>query len=204
MPAAERSVYEAYLLGIALRSRSVQQRCESLLTRDFASEAPRRLAKALAKMAKYLARVATAVFDQISWDDEKVLARDLRQLQTIDLNLRMYAAHLRYVHGAQSERLPWSTIPAIETFFRRFAANTRFLLRPKWNYNYSATAEDLLSGYLEGLEEFEGYLPDESIEQRAPQGTGRAAPPDRLSVSRARQHRPPLLVRARVRALLRR
>lgn len=163
MPAAERSVYEAYLLGIVLRSRSVQRRCDSLLTRDFASEAPRRLARTLAGLAEYLSRVALTLFDQISWDDEGALVTDLRQLQSIDSLLREFAAHLRYVHGAQSERMPWSTISALERSFRQFAPKTRFLLRPKWNYNYTVTTTDLRRSYLESLEEFASYLPGEDL-----------------------------------------
>jgi dCTP deaminase len=151
---SDRSLYETYLVEIVFRARSIEERCESLLTREFASENPPRLARALRKVAAYLAGAAQRIFAEIRWDDDLLRFADLRQLQGVDAVLRECSADLRYVHGAQSERLPWSTIPALESFFREFSPHDRFLVRPKWNYNYTIATEDLRQKYVDALIEF--------------------------------------------------
>lgn len=159
---ANRSVLEGYHLEVLARARSLEARCAALLGHDYVSETPRSLAETIRNLARFLARAATGVFAQIH---DPVDLEDERLLRGIDALSQKYAAHLRYIQGAQADRLPWNTIPALEEFFGHFAPKKLFLFRPKWHYNYTVTIDDFRDLYRQDLQEIAEFAGDLSIEE---------------------------------------
>ncbi len=160
-----RSILESYLLEIVARARSAQERCGSLLASDFISNAPYDLAHSISGACAFLSKAAVAIFSQVDWDDEEQIQSDERLLRTTDSLIQELAAHLRYVQGARTDRLPWGIVPSFESLVNRLAPNKQVLLRPKWNYNYSVVVYDLREYYLTALQELEDYLPEINLER---------------------------------------
>lgn len=159
--AFDRELAESYLLEIVGRARSAHERCQSLLAEDFFSEVPRIVARSLAGIALYFERAAIALFSQIEWSDPESVEKDLYSLRTIDSRVQRLASHLRYVQGARPDRLPWQLLPAFERFVAKLLPDRSFLLRTKWNYNFTVTPDDFWASYRSELLELEDCFPSD-------------------------------------------
>ncbi|HVG10436.1 MAG TPA: dCTP deaminase [Thermoanaerobaculia bacterium] len=160
-----RSQLESYLLEILARAQSAKDRCSSLLAYDFISRSPQDLAQAISRICDFLAQAAVAIFSQIDWADAASIEADLVSLRTADTLIQRWAAHLRYIQGAKTDRLPWGIVPSFESLAAALVPDKQVLLRPKWNYNYTVTLSDFRNIYKEGLEEFQDVLPSYDIEK---------------------------------------
>src|SRR5436305_7492651 len=162
---SSRNAIESYLLEIVARARSAQDRCTTILSYDFFSDAPRNLAQSISRVCDFLSRAAVSIFKGIDWDDGDQLEQDIWLLRNTDNLIQQLAAHLRYVQAARSDRLPWGIIPYFERLVHQLVPGKQVMLRPKWNYNYSVTLADFRSAYLTALEEFADYVPDVDIQK---------------------------------------
>ncbi|MBI5409967.1 MAG: hypothetical protein HZA14_11425 [Nitrospirae bacterium] len=168
MPHRSREIIEEYTLEIISRSQAIQVRCNKLLAKDFASYAPRALSTTLMGMCYYLEEAAKAIYKQINWDsitDDK-LKSFLLLLQDTDTIIRELGAHVRYVDGARTNRLPWSIIKPIEKFTKNLIPDRQIMLRPQWKYNYSIVTTDLRQAYYDSIKEYQDYLPDISLNDK--------------------------------------
>lgn len=159
-----RGALESYLLEIIARARSAQERCSNLLSYDYISESPKELARAISKVCEVLSRAAVSIFSNIDWEEPLQLEQDIWLLRNTDNIIQQVAAHLRYVQGARSDRLPWGIIPSFERLVKQLVPDKQVMLRPKWNYNYSVTLSDFRKSYLTALEEFSDFVPDIDIQ----------------------------------------
>src|SRR5258708_2142011 len=163
MSAAEQSLIEAYLVELSSRATAIQRRCDALLTRDYISESPRKLANAIRSMSTFLAKAAVAVVRAIQWEEEIGFEPDLQILRSTDNLLQQLGAQLRYVEGAQTDRLPWSTVRSFEKLVQELLPDVDIMLRPQWNYNYASHIQDFREAYRQLLSEYADVLPDEDL-----------------------------------------
>ncbi|MGZ5442972.1 MAG: dCTP deaminase [Thermoanaerobaculia bacterium] len=159
---------DAYELEIIARARAAEHRAERLTLDDFISDSPRNLAHALQNVFEYLIKVVDAVSARIDWinGSEIEIEQDLRVLRVADEAVKYFAAHLRYVDSARTEKLPWEIIPSFERLVRDLSADAQIMLRPMWHYNYATTVANFRDLYLRRLSSFELYLPDIDVESR--------------------------------------
>jgi hypothetical protein len=69
------------------------------------------------------------------------------QVRTISKMLEQLGEDLRYVDRSRVVTSPWSLVECIESFMRtQIGRHVRFLIRPKWSYNYSIT-NDFVASY---------------------------------------------------------
>jgi hypothetical protein len=73
-------------------------------------------------------------------------------------------AHVRYIDGARSERLPWSIIPAFQKRIEKLLPGVHILLRPQWKYNYSIDLDDLYLVYFRTLSEYQDFVPGKKLD----------------------------------------
>lgn len=162
---SSRNQIESYLLEIVARARSAQNRCNTLLAYEYISSTPKNLAKAISRICGFLADASVAIFSQIDWEDQDSIEPDLLRLRNADSLIQRWTAHLRYVQGSRTDRLPWDIIPSFEKWAAKLVPDKQVLLRPKWNYNYTVNLSDFRGSYLRGLEEFGDDLPTVDIER---------------------------------------
>lgn len=63
-------------------------------------------------------------------------------LSDVNLFICLIAEHLRFVERSRMAHTPWSMIQATEQFLvKQAGADSHFILRPQWSYNYSLTGE---------------------------------------------------------------
>ena len=98
------------------------------LTEDFTTDTPIKLAKLIEESSRLLAECIQLI--------------PPNNLQEVDDFLGKIAAHLRYVERAKVTQTPWSIIQTAEEFLKKQAgANSNFIIRPTWSYNYSLIGE---------------------------------------------------------------
>lgn len=98
------------------------------LTEDFTTDTPKKLAKLIEESSRLLAECIQSI--------------PSNNLQEVDDFLGKIAAHLRYVERAKVTETPWSVIQTAEEFLKKQAgANSNFIIRPTWSYNYSLIGE---------------------------------------------------------------
>ena len=165
MSAAERSLVEAYLVELSSRATAIQKRCDALLTRDYISESPRKLARVIRALSQCLSKAAVGVVGAIAWDDENGFEPDLQILRSTDNLIQQLGAQLRYVDGAQTDRLPWSTVRSFEKLVQSLLPGIDIMLRPQWNYNYASHIQDFREAYRKLLSEYEDFLPDDDLDK---------------------------------------
>lgn len=162
---SQKSTIEEYSLEITGRCQAGQARCKRLVGADFASEAPRSLARTLLNIFGYLSRVATAITKSIDWHGSPALTeKATRNLRVLDWNVKQFGSHIRYVESALTDRLPWQVIPSFEKLVELLRPGAQVMLRPMWHYNYATIVSDLRDLYLSELQEFEYYLPEVDVE----------------------------------------
>lgn len=160
-----KSVIEGYALEIAARAEAGRARCKRLASADFVSDAPRHLIQTLQNVFEYLAKVTPAVVNAIDWaGDKQQIDKDISVLRVLDYELKDFAAHIRYVESARTDRLPWQIIPSFERLVEYLKPSSHVMLRPMWHYNYATIVSNLRDVYLSKLQEFEFYLPGIDVE----------------------------------------
>jgi hypothetical protein len=162
MPHRSREIIEGYALEIISRSQAIQERCNKLLSEDFASQSPKSLANTLLEMCRYLKEATKSIYKKINWDsiDDNGLKPFMLLLQDTDSVIREFGAHVRYVDGSRTNRLPWSIVKPIEKFTKDLLREEiQIMLRPQWKYNYAIVTTDLRKVYHNTLEEYKDYLP---------------------------------------------
>lgn len=160
-----KSTVEDYSLEIIGRCQAGERRCERLVSADFASDAPKNLARTLLEVFRYLARVTTTIVRRIDWAaNDDVIDKTIRNLRVLDAQLKEFGAHIRYVESARTDRLPWQVIPSFEKLVEALRPHAQVMLRPMWHYNYATIVSDLRELYLNELQEWEFYTPDVDVE----------------------------------------
>lgn len=161
-----KALVDSYALEIVARSRAAANRAAQLNLDDFISDSPKHLAQALNNTFEYLINVVNAVVAQIDWEtnDPLDVEQDLRVLRVADEAVKYFAAHLRYVDSARTEKLPWEVIPSFEALVKSLHEDAQIMLRPMWHYNYATTVTNFRDFYLKRLRPFEVYLPNIDVE----------------------------------------
>lgn len=160
-----KSVVEDYALEVTARTEAGQSRCKRLASADFVSEAPRSLVLTLQNVFEYLSKVIPAIVSQIDWSGTpEAIEKDVNVLRVLDYQLKEFAAHIRYVESARTDRLPWQIIPSFEKLVNHLKPGGRVMLRPMWHYNYATIVSNLREVYLSDLQIYEFYLPDIDVE----------------------------------------
>lgn len=154
---------EEYVLEIISRAQTIQERCKNLLSKEFATEAPKNLAKTIINICDYLDDATKSIFKSIDWTTSKKIDERLRILQTSDSIIRELGSHIRYVDGAQIRKLPWSFIKPFEKYVNDFLPDVEIMLRPQWKYNYTILVESLYEVYSIYLPRFEHYVCEKSL-----------------------------------------
>ncbi len=166
MPYHSANIVERYILEIIARSRSIQDKCAYLLSKHFASESPKKLARTIIRICKYLENVINSIYttvDITSFSEEE-LQNFMKILQDTDYAIQELGSQIRFVDGSITQKLPWSIIKPIEKFTKKLIPGIEIMLRPQWRYNYSVVTADLRQDYLEILAEYQDFLPDISLE----------------------------------------
>lgn len=160
-----KSAIDGYTLEIVARAIAGEQRCKRLVGAEFASEAPRNLAQALLNVFQYIAKVAPLVAADIDWSGTAAeVEKDITVLRVLDAELKDFAADIRYVESALTDRLPWHIIPSFEELVADLRPRVQVMLRPMWRYNYATLVSDLRDIYLSQLQVYEYYLPSVDVE----------------------------------------
>ncbi|ODS29825.1 MAG: hypothetical protein SCARUB_05070 [Candidatus Scalindua rubra] len=157
-----REVVEGYTLEIISRCQVTAEKCQDFLSRNYASEAPLNLSKTLSKMCSYLETAVKSIYNSIPWDgsNEEILTC-ITRLRDADIIVKKLAAHLRYVDGATTRKLPWSLIKPFAKLTNNLIPNTTVMLRPQWKYNYTVVTKDIKKAYYEMLYEFQDDISGE-------------------------------------------
>ena len=162
-----RNVLEGYALEVAARAESCRMRCEQLAASDFVSDAPKNLIQALQNIFEYLARAIPAITASIDWPANQSLIdtdKSATVLRVLDFELKRFAAHIRYVDSARTNRLPWQVIPSFEKLVQDIRPEAQVMLRPMWHYNYATIVSNLRELYRRRLQGFEFYLPNVDLD----------------------------------------
>jgi hypothetical protein len=139
-----KSAIDGYTLEIVARAAAGQQRCNRLVSAEYASEAPRNLVQALLRVFEYLAKVAPLVAADIDWSSRPDdIEKDINVLRVLDAQLKEFAADIRYVESALTDRLPWHIVPAFEELVADLQPGVQVMLRPMWRYNYATIVSNL-------------------------------------------------------------
>lgn len=163
---SERELAEHYVLEIAARAQTVQNRCDRLLEEDFFSDAPPAFARTVRRMCVFLAKASVAVYNDIDWTQPaSEIEADLRILRNTDWIVKTVAQELRYVEGARTERLPWSIVASFEKLVAAFLPDIQIMLRAMWQYNYAFHMRDQGAIYRRYLAEYADYVPDVDIDK---------------------------------------
>ena len=152
-----------YALEIISRARSVRQSCTTLLTHNYSSSAPRDLAETIIRVCDYLVDAIVEIHRTTEYDDDSI-KYVLQIFQNTDYSIMKIGAHVRYIDGARSERLPWSIISAFQKRIERLLPDVHILLRPQWKYNYSIDLDDLYVVYQKTLSEYQDFVPGKKLD----------------------------------------
>ena len=155
----DRRVVDSYVVEILARARATAARCREVTSNAYVSPTPRALGEVLLRISLYLERAVGAIYLQCEWAPDGTLrAEDAAILRNTDLLLRMLFAHLRYVEGATTARLPWSIVGAFEHLVEEALPSAQVMLRPQWKYNYATIISDLRAFYRNLLEEYQDFV----------------------------------------------
>jgi len=166
---------EDYALEIVGRCQAGETRCEKLVSDDFASSAPQNLAQALLNIFRYLAKVSEEVLKRIDWNGSSdEIDADIYILRVLDLQVKEFAAHIRYVESARTTQLPWQVIPSFEKLVELLRPRGKVMLRPMWRYNYVTIVSNIRDLYLAELQPYEYYIPNVDVESNIVDPLGEA------------------------------
>ncbi|OQW35254.1 MAG: hypothetical protein A4E19_16935 [Nitrospira sp. SG-bin1] len=114
---------ELLKLGYAL-ARNIQNQLSHILSKDFPTEAPR-------KLGKIFQGIVVKVISVLETNsDERVLKFACHSLKII-------SGHLHYLEGSTSNRIPTSMIAPVENLIHQVEPKALFILRAQRSYNYS-------------------------------------------------------------------
>jgi hypothetical protein len=139
---------DGFLIDALNRCKAVQERATLLYHLEFASDNPIKLAKLISGICAEFESHLVRLRDRYEHDPVNILF----EIRFVDYVTRELGAHLRYVEGAKTEKLPWSLPRPLERLAGRFLPTTTLMLRPQWHYNFSMTAGDLGDHYRKILE----------------------------------------------------
>ncbi len=132
-------LFDDYVVDIVNRCRAIQGRSRSLCHSEFASQNPVRLANLISDICEAIAGYLSSKRNQFESDPDNVLI----EFRYIDEFIKDVGAHLRYVDGAITAKLPWSLTQPLEKLSSEFLPKATLMLRPQWKYNYSISSHDL-------------------------------------------------------------
>ena len=127
------------VFGVINRCETIRKRSKSLCHSEFASDNPVKLAKLIDKICSELIDHIVILRNRYGKDPPKIIL----DIRLIDDFVQELGAHLRYVDGAVTTKLPWSLPRPLEKLTEEFLPQTTLMLRPQWKYNYSINAIDL-------------------------------------------------------------
>lgn len=81
-------------------------------------------------------------------------------MRETDRRIKWLGSHLEYIDGAQTRKLPWSIVIALERFIQMLLPEIKIMLRPLWEYNYTIDPTDLRREYLDCLADYEDIVKD--------------------------------------------
>ncbi len=145
----EQSQY--YTVEIYSRAQSIIGQCESLLTEEFASDAPKNLAYSIIEMCRFFQSAAIAFHNDSKQDVDEISIAELRNL---DNAVKEIGEHVKHVDSARIPRTPWSIIPTFEKLANDLLGNVEIIFCPLWGYNYEIHMRDLKSLYENTLNHF--------------------------------------------------
>lgn len=141
-----------YVLETYSRAEAIKGQCEHLLTYEYASEAPKNLAKCLIGLNSFFQKIARLIYNDIEESlidlPEDELAKTLSPLKLLDKLIIRVGEHVQYIDSARRERVPWSIIPAFEDFAEDLLGKVEVMFCPLWEYNYQIITDDLKEYYL--------------------------------------------------------
>lgn len=162
MPYYSHEVIEGYTLETISHCQAIAVKCQDLLSRDYASEAPIKLSKTISKMSRYLEAAVKSIYNSISWGSNSAeeISTYFRRLQIIDAYIKGLSSHLSYIDGATTQNLPWSIIRPFDKLINNFIPNTTIMFKPQWEYNYTIDTSDLREIYRKVLSEYKNDVTD--------------------------------------------
>lgn len=137
------------VVDIINRCQVIEDRSLHLSQGEFSSENPARFAKLISCISSALIPQIVMLRNKFDKDQSNVLIN----IRFIDELVRELGAHLRYIDGAATIKLPWSITLPLESLCKRFLPNTTLMLRPQWKYNYAILTEDIGKVYKRAFSE---------------------------------------------------
>jgi len=162
----EYELIEGYTLEIISRAQSTQRRCKILLSRNFASKAPRNLASVLIDICILLENACRSIFKSIDWQDKNTKTQEsFIILQITDFIVREIGSHISYIDEAQTQKLPWSFIQPVQKLAKALLPGVQIMLTPQWEYNYTILTTNLYDVYSNYLSRFVNYVSGTNLEE---------------------------------------
>lgn len=156
---------EEYVLETISRVRVIKEQCENLLSKDFASQAPKNLAQTHINICHYLETAIKSIYKDIDWKNIKKIESSFILLQTTDSIIREFGSHIRYIDGAQTQKVPWGLISPLEKYLKRFLSDVEILFRPQWKYNYAIIPTNLYEYYSKTLSSYETHVENKNLSE---------------------------------------
>jgi len=157
-------ITESYFLEIRSRAEALKGQCEYLLTHEYASEAPKNLAKAFVEMACFFQMAALSIYKDMESDladSPQDIEKSIQQLRTLDNDIALIGQHVQFINSARSQRVPWSIIPAFEHFANKILCDNDngldIMFCPLWEYNYQIYTTDFRGFYLQLLQKYQHF-----------------------------------------------
>jgi hypothetical protein len=149
-----------YIIEVISRIHTIKRRCETYFYDEFPSEQPIKLLKTFINICDFFERrikeslnqddiqnIFKYLQDQQNQDINYVkqkLRESFEHIQDIDYVIRELGAYLRFIEGAKTQRVPWSSIELFENIAQKLLTeNTKVMLRAKWHYNYTVMMMDM-------------------------------------------------------------
>jgi hypothetical protein len=140
-----------YVLESYSRAEAIKGQCKHLLTSEYASDAPKNLAKTIINLCEFFQRVGALIYKDLEEDLEGAIFKDveniLRPLKILDKWITHVGEHVKYIDSARSQRVPWSIIPAFEDFADNLIGDVEVMFCPLWEYNYQFISSDIKKHY---------------------------------------------------------
>lgn len=147
-----------YVLETYSRAEAIKGQCEHLLTFEYASDAPKNLAKCIIGLNTCFQEVARLIYvdieDSLSDLPEDEFETAFSSLKYLDKFIIQVGEHVQYIDSARCQRVPWSIIPAFEDYAEELLGEVEVMFCPLWEYNYQIIANDLREYYNDMLKSF--------------------------------------------------
>lgn len=154
---------QSYVLEIICRTKVIKRQCEGLLSKDFISDAPIKLANTLINISDYIETITKSIFKLIDFENEEKSKDYINLLKITDFVVKELGQHVRYIDSPQTHKLPWSLINPMKGLVKQFLPNIEILLQPQWEYNYSIDTASLYQYYYSVLSAYENMFPETKV-----------------------------------------